>query len=77
MREHFVRAIAEEHLFGLHAVMSGERLAQFRRLGIGIKPQGIHRCGSHRFQRERRRPERAFVSVSFTRLAMRGCSPGT
>ena len=37
VREHFVRT-TDEHLFGLHAVMGGERLAQLRRLGIGIKP---------------------------------------
>jgi hypothetical protein len=28
MREHFVRAIANEDLFGLDPVMDGERLAQ-------------------------------------------------
>jgi hypothetical protein len=38
MGEHFVRAIANEDLFGLHAVMGGKHLAQLRRLGIGIKP---------------------------------------
>ena len=38
MREHFVRTVTDEHLFGLHAVMGGERLPQLRRLGIGIKP---------------------------------------
>jgi hypothetical protein len=32
-------------------MMDGERLAQLLRLRIGIKPQGVHRCGSHRFQR--------------------------
>jgi hypothetical protein len=57
--------------------MDGERLAQLLRLRIGIKPQGVHRCGSHRFQRERRKAERLSLVLSFTRLAMRGCSPGT
>jgi hypothetical protein len=68
MREHFVRAIANEDLFGLDPVMDGERLAQLLRLRIGIKPQGVHRCGSHRFQRERRRAERAFVGVELHQI---------
>jgi len=38
VREHFVRTVTNEHLFGLHAVMGGKHLAQLRRLGIGIKP---------------------------------------
>lgn len=76
MREHFVRAIAHEDLFGLDPVMDGERLAQLLRIRIGIKAQDVHRCGSHRFQRERRRAELSLV-LSFTRLTMRGCSPGT
>ena len=67
MREHFVRAIANEDLFGLDPVMDGERLAQLLRLRIGIK-QGVHRCGSRRFQRERRRAERAFVGVELHQI---------
>jgi hypothetical protein len=69
MREHFVRTIADEHLFGLHAVMGGEHLAQFRRLGIGVEPQCVRRGGSHRFQRERRRTERAFVRVELHQIS--------
>src|SRR6202022_2896276 len=60
---HLVRTIAGEYLFGLYPVMSGEGRTQLCRLGIGIKPQGIDRGGSHCFQRERRRTERAFVCV--------------
>src|ERR1700730_11295363 len=48
--------------------MDGERLAQLLRLRIGIKPQGVHRCGSHRFQREPRRAERAFVGVELHQI---------
>jgi hypothetical protein len=61
MREHFVRAIADEDLFGLDPVMGGERLAQFRiaSRASGEGPNGL-----------------SFV-LSFTRLTMRGCSPGT
>jgi hypothetical protein len=68
MREHFVGTIADEHLIGLHAVMGGERLAQFRRFGIGIEPQSIGGDGSHRFQRERRRAERALVGVELHQI---------
>jgi hypothetical protein len=68
VREHFVRTVTDEHLFGLHAVMGGERLAQLRRLGIGIKPQCVHRCGSYRFKCERRRTKRAFVGVELHQI---------
>jgi hypothetical protein len=68
VREHFVRTVTDEHLFGLHAVMGGKHLAQLRRLGIGINPQGVHRCGSHRFQCERRGTKRAFVGVEFYQI---------
>jgi hypothetical protein len=68
MREHFVRAIADEDLFALHSVMDGERLAQFRRLGIGIKSQCVGSGVSHRCQRERRRAERAFVGVELHQI---------
>ncbi len=68
MCEHFVRTIADEHLFRLHAVLGGERLPQFGRLGIGIKPHGIGRGGPHRFQRERRRAERTFVGVELHQI---------
>src|ERR1700719_4926518 len=63
MFEHLVRTIAREYLFGLYPVMSGEGRTQLRRLGIGIKPQGIDRGGSHCFERARRRTDRAFVCV--------------
>src|SRR5205823_8034992 len=46
----------------------GERLAQLCRLGIGIKPQAVGRGGSHRFQRERRRAERAFIGVELHQI---------
>jgi hypothetical protein len=68
MREHFVRTVADEHLFGFHTVICGERLAQLPRLGIGIEPQGVGCGGSHRFQRERRRAERAFVGVELHQI---------
>jgi hypothetical protein len=68
MREHFVRTVADENLFGLHTVMGGKRFAQRRRLGIGIEPQAVDRGGSHRFQRERRRAERALVGVELHQI---------
>jgi hypothetical protein len=48
--------------------MDGERLAQFHCLGIGIEPQSVSHGGSHRFQRERRRAERAFVRVELHQI---------
>ena len=77
MREHFVGTIADEHLIGLHAVMGGERLAQFRRFGIGIEPQSIGGDGRIASSASGEGPNGLSLVLSFTRLAMRGCSPGT
>jgi hypothetical protein len=68
MREHFVRAIADEDMFGLDPMMDGERLAQLLRLGIGLQPESVSSRVSHRFQCERRRAERAFVSAEFYQI---------
>lgn len=38
VREHFVRTIADEHLFGLHAVMGVKHLGQLRFSRDRIKP---------------------------------------
>ena len=77
MRQHFVRTVADEHLFGLHAVMGGERLAQLRRLGIGIEPQLSAAAARIASSASGEGPNGLSLVLSFTRLAMRGCSPGT
>ena len=53
---------------GFNAVMGGERLAQLRRLGIGIEPHCVGCGGSHRYQRKRRWAKRAFVGVEFYKI---------
>ena len=77
MREHFVRAIANEDLFGLDPVMDGERLAQLLRFRIGIKPQGVHAAARIASSASGEGPNGLSLVLSFTKLAMRGCSPGT
>ena len=61
-------AVTDEHLFGLHAMMSSKHLTQFRRLGIRIEPQGVSCRVSHRFQCERRGAKRAFVGVELHQI---------
>jgi hypothetical protein len=77
MREHFVRAIANEDLFGLDPVMDGERPAQLLRRRIGIKPQGATAAARSACSASGEGPNGLSLVLSFTRLAMRGCSPGT
>jgi hypothetical protein len=77
MREHFVRAIANEDLFGLDPVMDGERLAQLLRLRIGIKRRVSTAAARIASSASGEGPNGLSLVLSFTRLAMRGCSPGT
>ena len=63
MRQHLVRAVAHEDLFGRYLVIVGQRLAQVTGARIGIEPQRISRRPTHRLQRLGRRPERALIGV--------------
>ena len=51
MGQHFVRAVAEEHLIGLHAVVLRHRLLEQVTVGVRVQTQVVIDLGLHRCQR--------------------------
>jgi len=69
MRQHFVGAIADEHLFRSHLVVGGEGGAQRGGLRVRIKTQAVGRLAADRIQRARgRRPNGFSLGVELDQL---------
>jgi hypothetical protein len=61
--QHLVRAIADEHLVRIDAVVGGQRLEQLQRHGVGIEPERLGRRRPDGLDRHGRGAERALVGV--------------
>ena len=72
VRQHLVRAVADEDLFGPHLVVVGQRRPQRGGLRVRIEAQRVGRLGADRFQRARGRTKRAFIGVELDQLRHAG-----
>jgi hypothetical protein len=61
--QHLVRAVADEHLFGLHLVVGGQGSSQRGRLRVRIESQRLGRLAADRFQRAWGRAKWTFIGV--------------
>ncbi|OMP13098.1 sialidase-3, partial [Corchorus olitorius] len=59
----FVRAVAEKHLVGLHAVIASDGLLEQVAVRVRVQAQVLAQFAAHGFQRFRRRAIRVFVGV--------------
>ncbi len=68
MRQHLVRAVADEDLFGPHVMIRGQSRSQRGGLGIRIQAQRVGRLGADRLQHARRRADRALVGIELDQI---------
>ena len=65
VRQHFVRAVADENLIGTRLVNAGDGFAQAGRSRVRVQPKPVAGGGSNGLDRFRRRAERILVGVEF------------
>ena len=63
MGQHFVRAVAQKHLTGLHAVIAGHRLLEQVAVRVRVQAQVVIELGLHGRKGFGRRAVRVFVGV--------------
>ena len=77
MGQHFVRAIADKHLLGGHAIVGGHGQFQAVAVGVGVQAQMVAGFGGNGLQRLGRGAVGFSLVLSLTRSGSLGCSPGT
>ena len=68
MRQHLVRAVADEHLRGIHPVVAGDLV--FQRIGVGrrIQTQAVIQLRLNRIHHPRRRPVGILVGIELDQV---------